>query len=288
MKFKEFYNLYIESLENWPNEWVHYSNIPFLSINPKQAHSDPAGLYFFPSNFKPVSSYTSKPYKFTAKLKPEAKVLDLSKIDRAEMRRLADLAGVISFIEVEDWWAKIKGTFSYNAFSTKRAGSFNRFFRNAGYDAIFDDIAVIYGKSETQLLVLNPRMLTDVQFFYNKHQIYSAMIKSVNEVIRGIEPFSDSFQKSKIVNRREWGRENVLQCTVTFTKGENSLTIKAYSDSGSKKSNEISFSIILSNPRLKTGSGAAYDYVKNEWTFNSINRLIEDSKKVLTGVDERI
>jgi len=87
MKFKEFYKLYTESLSDWPNEWVHYSDIPYLSINPQQTHSDPAALYFFPINFKPVSAYTSKPYKFTAKLKENAKVLDLSTVSREEAVR---------------------------------------------------------------------------------------------------------------------------------------------------------------------------------------------------------
>lgn len=82
MKFKEFYKLYTESLSDWSGDWVHYTNIPYLSFNPKASHSDPTGIYFFPKEFKPSSSYTSKKYKFSAKLKPDAKVLDFSKITR--------------------------------------------------------------------------------------------------------------------------------------------------------------------------------------------------------------
>jgi hypothetical protein len=295
MKFKEFYKLYTESLSDWPNEWVHYSDIPYLSINPQQTHIDPAGLYFFPINFKPVSAYTRKPYKFTAKLKSTAKVLDFSTISREEMTRLADLADIESFLEIDDLYQKIRTNF-YQNYKTKKPGSFNKFFRDAGYDAIFDDIDVIYGRTEKQLVILNQNALEDVQFFYNKYPIYNSMKKSISELVEKISEFSDSYSMSDIKSKTDgWRRiddklvpNKILSSEISFKKGKNYFHIKAYSDSESKRNNEISFSLMYSSPSLGYGSGASYNYAKNEWERNSIHRIVDDAKKVLTGEDYRI
>lgn len=297
MRFKEYYSLYLESLENWSGEWVHYTDTPYLSFRPNAFHSDPTGLYFFPKEFKPISSYTSKKYKFTAKLKPDARVLDLSKVTREEMTRLADLAGVEKFIEIDDLYGSLQKVFSMRDGPNKKAGAFNRFFFNAGYDAIFDDIAVIYGKSETQLIVLNPRCLSDVEMHVNKYPIFKEMSLSSEEIIDRLTPYADKVEASKIKKEREgWVRndkgkivaEYSLKKYMSFTKGENYVTILAYSNSGSKRSNEISFSISYSSPNLGYGSGASYDYAKKQWTFNSIERIIKDAIKILTGEDDKI
>jgi hypothetical protein len=296
MKFKEFYKLYTESLSDWPNEWVHYSDIPYLSINPQQTHSDPAALYFFPINFKPVSAYTSKPYKFTAKLKENAKVLDLSTVSREEAVRLMDLAGVEKIAEIEDLYPLLKREFYNDGSGRKRVGAFNKFFRDAGYDAIFDDIDVIYGRTEKQLVILNQNALEDVQFFYNKYPIYNSMKKSISELVEKISEFSDSYSISDIKSKTDgWRRiddklvpNKILSSEISFKKGKNYFHIKAYSDSESKRNNEISFSLMYSSPSLGYGSGASYNYAKNEWERNSIHRIVDDAKKVLTGEDYRI
>jgi len=297
MKFKDFYKLYLESLSDWSGEWVHYTDIPYLSFRPNAFHSDPTGLYFFPKEFKPVSSYTSKKYKFFAKLKPDAKVLDLSKVTREEMTRLADLAGVEKFIEIDDLYGSLQKIFKMRDGPNKKAGAFNRFFFNAGYDAIFDDIAVIYGKSETQLIVLNPKCLMDVEMHINKYPIFKELNLANEEIIDRLTPYSDNVETSNLRKEREgWFRDDrgelipdyAIKKYTTFKKGENSVTILAYSNRGSRRSNEISFSISFSSPRLDYGSGASYDYAKKQWTFNSIERIVADAIKVLTGEDDRI
>lgn len=296
MNFKQFYKLCTESLEDWSGEWVHYTNIPYLSFNPKAKHSDPTGIYFFPKEFNPVSSYSSKKYKFSAKLKPDARVLDFSKITREEMSRLADLAGVERFVEIEDWYDSLREVFNMTKTSNKKAGSFNRFFFNAGYDAIFDDIDIIYGRSEKQLIVLNPNCLSDVDMHINKYPIYDEMNFSCEEIIKRLTPYSDSVENSKIKKEKEGWIKNdqgelvpdyVLKKDITFKKDENRVTISAYSNWGSKKTNEISFSL-SSFPRLDSGSGASYNYAKKEWTFNSIEKIVKDAISILTREDDRI
>jgi len=294
MKFKDFYKLYTESLNDWPNEWVHYTNIPFLSFNPKASHSDPTGLYFFPKEFKPSSSYTSKKYKFSAKLKPDAKVLDFSKITREEMTILADLAGVEKFVEIDDLYDSLRYVFTQGL--NKKAGSFNRFFVNAGYDAIFDDIGVVYGKYEKQLIVLNPKCLSDIEMHTKKYPIYDEMNLSSKEIIERLTPYSDSVETTEIKKEKEgWVKNDqeklipnyTLKKYMTFKKDEKRVTIYAYSNRDSEKTNEISFSL-SSFPRLDYGSGASYNYSKKEWNYNSIEKIVKDAVSVLTGKDDRI
>lgn len=296
MKFKEFYKLYTESLSDWSGDWVHYTNIPYLSFNPKARHSDPTGIYFFPKEFKPISSYSSKKYKFSAKLKPDAKVLDFSKITREEMTRLADLGGVEKFIEIDDLYSSLRDVFSMTEGPNKKAGSFNRFFVNAGYDAIFDDINIVYGKSEKQLIVLNPKCLSDVEMHINKYPIYDEMNFSCKEIIERLTPYSDSVEITEIKKEKEGWIKNdkgklvpnyTLKKYMTFKKDENRVTILAYSNWSSEKTNEISFSL-SSFPHLGYSSGASYDYSKKEWNFNSIERIVKDAVSILTKEDDRI
>jgi hypothetical protein len=189
------------------------------------------------------------------------------------MTRLADLADIESFLEIDDLYQKIRTNF-YQNYKTKKPGSFNKFFRDAGYDAIFDDIDVIYGRTEKQLVILNQNALEDVQFFYNKYPISMSDIKSKTDGWRRID--------DKLVPNK------ILSSEISFKKGKNYFHIKAYSDSESKRNNEISFSLMYSSPSLGYGSGASYNYAKNEWERNSIHRIVDDAKKVLTGEDYRI
>jgi hypothetical protein len=297
MRFKEHYKLYLESLENWSGEWVHYTDIPYLSFKPKAFHSDPTGLYFFPKEFKPVSSYSSKKYKFTANLKSDARVLDLSKVTREEMTRLADLAGVEKFIEIDDLYSSLQKVFRMTDGPNKKAGAFNRFFFNAGYDAIFDDIAVVYGKSETQLIVLNKNCLTNVKMHINSYPIFKELNLANEELIVRLTPYSNSVETSKIKKEREGRIRNnrgelipdySLKKYTTFEKDKNRVTIVAYSNSGSKRSNEINFSILYSSPSLNYSSGASYNYAKKEWLMNSIERIVKDAIKILTREDNTV
>jgi hypothetical protein len=176
-------------------------------------------------------------------------------------------------------------------------GQQKKFIQTIHVNAIFDDIGVVYGKSETQLIVLNPKCLSDVEMHINKYPIYEFINLASDELIKAASSFADSVETSKIKKERE-GRfrneKNILvpdyriKKYIDFKKGENSVTVLVYSDRASKRNNEISFSILYSSPRLNYGSGAAYNYAKKEWYANSIKRITDDIKKVLTGEDERI
>ena len=146
--------------------WVHYTTHEELKFNYKPFHFDPIGIYFFPESFRTKGSWHVKPYKFTAKIKPEAHVLDISKIKTPE-----DVKEYLNKLKVEYtsdgsleesdkigrwfWWY-IRDKF------TGRKGAMTKLFLNAGYDAIFDDTDSIF-TGEDQLIVLNPKILTEVK-----------------------------------------------------------------------------------------------------------------------------
>lgn len=212
------------------------------------------------------------------------------------MTRLADLAGVEKFVEIDDLYDSLRAVFGMTQGINKKAGSFNRFFVNAGYDAIFDDIGVVYGKYEKQLIVLNSKCLSDIEMHIKKYPIYDEMNFSCQEIIERLTPYSDSVETTEIKKEKDgWIRNDkgklvpdyTLKKYITFKKEENRVTIYAYSNINSEKTNEISFSL-SSSPRLDYGSGASYNYSKKEWTFNSIEKIVKDAVSVLTREDDRI
>jgi hypothetical protein len=159
--------------------WIHYSSHEQMKFNYQSRHNDPVGIYFFPEGFRTEGSWHTLPYKFTAKLKPEAHVLDLAKVNTKE-----DSLKLIDALEAKGsgkaWDEFIKKHdpeanyapehFKYidhawewlKNFYMGRKATFTKRLLAAGYYAIFDDTNSIF-HGETQLIVLNPKMLTDIK-----------------------------------------------------------------------------------------------------------------------------
>jgi len=152
--------------------WTHYSNFDALKINAKPFHQDPAGIYFFPKGFDTIGSWHTYKYKFIAKLKPEAKVLDFEGKSAAFWIDLIERGGAKS--ENADRWKSFCDELAEETEAGRQAMSFlrshfirnnaafNAFFRKLGYDALFDDTKAIHS-AEVQLVVLNPRMIEVVE-----------------------------------------------------------------------------------------------------------------------------
>jgi len=157
--------------------WIHYSKYPEIKFKYKTFHNDPIGIYFFPEGFKTQGSWHHNLYKFTARLKPSAHVLDLATIkDKDSTFKLLESLKAIPKDD-PDWPPFQKniedGGTQYSTpidlawewlqryFIGKKA-AFTKAFLNAGYDAIFDDTDSIF-KGETQLIVMNPKVLTDIK-----------------------------------------------------------------------------------------------------------------------------
>jgi oligoribonuclease (3'-5' exoribonuclease) len=147
--------------------WVHYSNVPQVTINPKGFHQDPAGVYLFPTDFPPNPNWLTMKYKFEMKLDPSTQVLDLSILSVEEAKKILDQLGLGAMADANEYFSDPKrdhderiDTFweiMQNEFilrDGKRPGAWNKALRNLGYDAVFDDIQVIH-TAEEQLLVLD-------------------------------------------------------------------------------------------------------------------------------------
>ena len=169
-----------ESLSYWSGLWVHYSNHPMITINPKQFHQDPAGIYFFPEEFDTNGIWHKYEYKYVAKIKPDANILDLSNVSKEHIIEILKKASpdvytkFLAHLEmyppandykfVDAAWEKLVAYYSYESGNGRILSSFNKLFRSFGYDAIFDDTKSVH-IAEVQLIVLNPSIikLVDVQ-----------------------------------------------------------------------------------------------------------------------------
>lgn len=189
-----------ESLADWGNEWVHYSDHPMLTINQNQFHQDPAGIYFFPAKIQPEASmWHDKAYRYTAQLKPGARVLDVSTITDQQINQLVQAAGPHVVEQFNAYiaqyppdsiskkfhmaWERIRAWFAYEGGKTRQFSSFNAMIRRLGWDAIFDDTGSIHVGEPQQLLVLNPRVLTNVRMDRQSGGSFAGMQRLYQDIL---------------------------------------------------------------------------------------------------------
>lgn len=183
-----------ESLENWSGKWKHYSNYPELKLRYKPSHSDPVGIYLFPDEFNEESecNWDRMTYKYTVEVKPDIKVLDLTKITNGEIIRIAKAFGFSdSRIETTLSLIKERRVFGLSQFweeltkAVKPVKS-NYIFRKLGYDAIFDDDDIVYFfEREPQLIILNPKaILSYKRELINKSKVTKQIAYLVLEFVR--------------------------------------------------------------------------------------------------------
>ena len=149
------------SLSDWGNQWVHYTDVNKLGVNPQQFHLDLAGIYLFPKDFVIRGTlWKGKKYKFIVEVAKSARILDLSKIAQPEMESILDKIGIKydrEGLDQDQFWEYLKGYYSLSS-GSKKVAKWNRDFRDLGYDAVFDDTGSIHS-AEVQLIVLNPKIL---------------------------------------------------------------------------------------------------------------------------------
>jgi hypothetical protein len=179
MRFKEW--LLTEDFQKWDGRWIHYSHglprspdkgapkVPFLKINYQMMWNDPFGIYLFPEKFegKTGGSWHNYEFKFIVELPKNLKVFDFSKFSHEEFDKILKDSGIRSVeayrVPVSGWnpppaygfWNTLKTKFYNNKTGGTLKGPLNKFFRDLGYDAIFDDTDTIHSK-EVQLVLLNP------------------------------------------------------------------------------------------------------------------------------------
>jgi len=208
-------------MEDWSGEWTHYSNIQIVSMNPKQFHQDPLGIYFFPKEYKTQGGWKEKTYKYTAKFKG-GKVLDFADIDIKKAKDITSKVVTDSkkrdvFLEEID---KSKNPIHrfYELVRQNFMGSpakFNKVLRELGYDAVFDDTKTIH-PSEVQLIVLNPSKIkvTDLEI-----QKSGSGYKDVLSVSKKLKDFLKDY--GEVVDEKpKKTKDNNVSARITVKKGD--------------------------------------------------------------------
>lgn len=210
--------------------WVHFSKLPQLTINPKQFHQDPAGLYLFPESFATEGAWHRYPYRIICRLKPGLEVLDIRNVTRDDIMDFLEAFGFQDMKQDEylseerelpairdRFWDIIRQRFM------GEPGRFNKAWRRQGFDAIFDDTGVIHN-SETQLIVLNPRFVEVVKVEEQKGSGFD----EINRVLEFMAKKYGQLGEVKInkpAQSKQWG-EKQLQGSIEIRKGDQYATFQ--------------------------------------------------------------
>lgn len=274
------------AITDWRGEWIHFSKMPVLKINPKQFHQDPAGLYFFPKDFDPVGSWTTYNYKFTAELAPSAKVLDLSSLKAATaldlVRRVTgeEPRNPEKFTDTPEskWdspssraWEGMRTHF------TGKPGAFNKALQRAGYDAVFDDTKAIHF-AEVQLLVLNPKVVKVLKMEdMKKGSGFAAVERASTDLAKALEPYGTVTKTPPRKAKGSWGGAPALQSLVEVKDGEKRASFKVNAD---VESGTVKVFMRWSEPRLDYSVGASFDIYRNRWDGDQFDRLLRSVQTI--------
>jgi len=202
--------------QKWQGTWVHYSKHPELTVNPQQFHQDPAGIYLFPEAFKVAPMWSNKPYKFLVEVPRDLKVLDLAAIDTAELAlRLLDDTKTTEGKEYDYFKEQILKTkepadraWEYlQRYFLGKPGAFNKRLREAGYEAIFDDIKAIHS-NEVQLLVLDPTRIKIKDREQAKSNGYQ-LVAEIAEHIKKEGAKWATIRDDKVKRKKDYGDYNI-------------------------------------------------------------------------------
>lgn len=203
--------------QKWQGTWVHYSKHPELTVNPQQFHQDPAGIYLFPEAFKAAPMWSNKPYKFLVEVPRDLKVLDLAAIDTAELAlRLLDDTKTTEGKEYDYFKEQILETkepadraWEYlQRYFLGKPGAFNKRLREAGYEAVFDDIKAIHS-NEVQLLVLNPTRIKIKEREQAKSNGYQ-LVAEIAEHIKKQGAKWAIIRDDKTKRKKDWGDYRII------------------------------------------------------------------------------
>lgn len=297
-----------ESLADWGDEWVHYSSHPMLTVNPKPFHMDPLGIYFFPASHNPPQAmWHQKPYRYYAKIRPDAHILDVGHITPEQIQQIVAAAGITD--EYNDYTTRyppkdIKKAFDMawellqrKFFISHRLATFNKVLRDLGYQAIFDDTGAIHSV-EPQLLVLDRRIIAAVRREDQKGSGYADMQKVVQEVAA----FASQYGKVTIgqitkPNQKSYygDQDKLLKAQVQvehpnnqedyFAQGNRRCTL----DVGIQKTAPTVVYVLIrfSTPSLGYGAGAAYSISQHAWEqHHDLEHLRRPMEQIFHSVAE--
>lgn len=282
MEFKDFFQKLLTEEQNTDQkQWVHHSKVPYLKFNPNQFHSDPAGYYFFPRNFKPVEYWRSMPYTFYVSISPDAKILYFDKVSVDEVVKMAKLAKVGNKLKgdidkypaksAEDLFDRLWDILRNGPF-VRRPAAFNKFFRNLGYDAIFDNTKSIH-VSEEQLIILNPKIITSISMDKKKFNAYEQITKVMNDLATILKPYGEIEIKPPR-NVRQWGEE-LLEGTVEVKNGDKYAIFSVAKNKKDTNRQQVNIHLKYTNLQ-RNGSVPNYDLDLTTGEFNRPWKKIQE------------
>lgn len=275
------------SLDEWQGEtWIHYSKMPKIGINPRQFHRDPAAIYLFPERFQPVGNWSRYPYKYTVKLKPGLRVLDLSKLNVAEAKQLVADAlaavgeeprGAIDRIhDVDGAWDVLQ--------TTLKPGQFNKALRSLGYDAVFDDTGSIHS-AEVQLAVLDPRFIVVVN---REDPSKKGTFLTLTELLQFLSKEMSRYGKVTVTEPKRtrqsgWGRVDYqAEARIEVVAEGRSVSFRVRTVDTDGRKPVIHLSLSWSEPQLNYGVGAEFDVATGKWdrlesVFRSLDTIFTEN-----------
>jgi hypothetical protein len=281
-----------ESFTDWNrNDWVHFTDTPYLKLNPKPFHQDPIALYFFPASYEAWPSWQQKAYKITAKLDPSTRVLDLAHVTEAEIARIVDAAGIRD--EYADYTKRYPPKDTRKAmdmaweqlqrkYMVGRKAAFNKLFRSLGYDAIFDDTGSIHN-NEVQLIVLDPRKVKVVSVERQKLNAFAQLTK-VQEMVAALGGKFGTVETEPVRRRKlAFSMNKTLNTSVRISNPEQPDNYARLEIGiSNEQKHVIHVSISYSRPSLGYGSGASLDMATGKWQFDGLASLERDLAKIFT------
>lgn len=280
----------LASYSDWSGEWVHYSDINKIGINPQQFHMDLAGVYLFPKEFKTRGTlWKEKKYKFTVKIGDSAKVLDLSKLSKNDLRDVLDKLK-IKFSEdayplnVDNFWEALKNHYCLG--NSKNAGRWNADFRRLGYDAVFDDTGSIH-TAEVQLVVLNPKIIKiiDVETQNIKRGQFDRVKRASDYLVSLLKPYGKV--EVDIKKKRElYPKKNAVVRALVRLHMEDGKRLD-WNVSEDEANHEIIVSLdhSLGIPKLRDNWGTTRDHERIESNdFSEIKNIVD---RVMSKVEAR-
>lgn len=240
--------------------WVHYTKHEDLKFKYDTFHIDPIGIYFFPESFKTEGSWYTYPYKYIVRIKPDAKILDLAGINTKEktFEFLKSLNAIpapstdkMQMGNYEDWiyfnknephdrnWIDWGWEWLTRFFMGKKA-KFTKALLDLGYDAIFDDTKSIH-IAETQLIVLNPKILTDIKRVDQKSTGFKEVKEAYETILKTLSAYGGKIlRETKPKKKKGLGRDpDYIYSYIEFGHEERKIPKYDWLDYGRKIMFEI-------------------------------------------------
>jgi hypothetical protein len=175
----------------YPNDYIHFTSVPKLGVNPSKAHRDPPGIYFYPCRWllayeASSSQYaTHLPYFYICRISP-GKIINLSRMTMAQVQKIATANGWIAdfqrcqadpskLLKMDKKLLKKPGGIFY-ATMDYLANMENRSWLTMlrGIDGLMDTGHGIISPNEThQIVVINKKLIKILEFGENKDQVNS-------------------------------------------------------------------------------------------------------------------